>query len=430
MPSPATPRPSCCFSASACSCGTPIRSATASVTSWPPISRIRTKRGTPPWCTTMLVTRAPTSTSASTWAPRPRWSASASERITANEVRSTITGERPAFWTASRLAFTMSRDAATSRPRSMAAPPSAVELLQRVEVEDGLVHRHRARSPAPGRRATSCSSSAGIQGRSTWRTMTFWFATPMTTFLLLNLVCAQSCLMASATASESTTSPSRTAPSGRATCPNFSSVTPPLPNDSSAARTPDVPMSRPMADRTATTIPLPEAAGAAWSGPWWGRFKRGDRTVRRPGLERSVQPTSDVEVKVCQSAAPQDRHECAQQHARAERDACDLRPARRTAIRATPTTPPSRKPRKPPDDQLGPAEPAQVDAEDAGELDVAEAHPGRVDEHQHEVEGVERRRRRGQPGAGAPAPRPRPPRPPAGPPRPGRTAARSRWAAA
>ena len=43
------------------------------------------------------------------------------------------------------------------------------------------------------------------------------------------------------------------APSGRATWPNFSRVTAFLPNESSAARTPDVPMSRPMADRPATT---------------------------------------------------------------------------------------------------------------------------------------------------------------------------------
>ena len=31
------------------------------------------------------------------------------------------------------------------------------------------------------------SSSSGSHGRSTWRTITFWFATPMTTFLLREL---------------------------------------------------------------------------------------------------------------------------------------------------------------------------------------------------------------------------------------------------
>ncbi len=37
-----------------------------------------------------------------------------------------MTGESPAFWTASRLALTMSREAATSRPRRMRLPPSPV----------------------------------------------------------------------------------------------------------------------------------------------------------------------------------------------------------------------------------------------------------------------------------------------------------------
>ena len=118
----------------------------------------------------------------------------------------------------------------------------------------------------------SFSSAIGIQGRSTWRTITRWLATPMTTFLCEKRVCDQSCLMAWATASTSMTSPSRTAPSGRATWPNFSSVTSPLPNDSSAARTPEVPMSRPMAVRPATTYPFRDSqcrvpqAGAASKG--------------------------------------------------------------------------------------------------------------------------------------------------------------------
>src|SRR4051794_23095192 len=84
--------------------------------------------------------------------------------------------------------------------------------------------------------------------------MTFWLATPSTTFLLENLTDDHNCLIAPATVSTSTTSPSRTAPAGRATCPNRSRVAPFLPNDSSAARTPEVPMSRPTDVRPATGV--------------------------------------------------------------------------------------------------------------------------------------------------------------------------------
>ena len=135
-----------------------------------------------------------------------------------------MSGESPAIFTACRLACTMSRDAATRRPRRTRSPPSPVSS------SSGWKSRTAC---STGMGTKSCtwkasdffSSSAGIHGRSTWRTMTFWFATPMTTFLLLNLVWLQSCLMAAPTASGSITSPSRTAPSGRATCPNFSRVT-------------------------------------------------------------------------------------------------------------------------------------------------------------------------------------------------------------
>ena len=68
----------------------------------------------------------------------------------------------------------------------------------------------------------------------------------------------------------------------------------------------------------------------------------------------------------------------------------DLRPARRTAISAPPTTPPNRNPRNAPASDLGPAQPAQVQAEHAGQLDVAEAHAGGVGEGEEEVERIER----------------------------------------
>ena len=54
---------------------------------------------------------------------------------------------------------------------------------------------------------------------------------------------------------------------------------------------------------------------------------------------------------------------------------------------ATPTSPPSRNPRNPPTSEHPPAEPAQGEAEDAGELDVPEAHAAGLEQQQQEVEG-------------------------------------------
>src|SRR5680860_591632 len=223
---------------------------------------MRTKRGTPPEWTTMFVTRAPTSTIASV-------STSMSVRLptdrrTANEVRSTIAGVRPARWAQLTLASTVSRDAATSRPRTRLWPLTCT-------VSSGW-KSSTACSTGIGRKSCTWngsaffSSASGICGSSTWRTITRWFATPSTTFLWLKRVAAHSCLMASATASPLMTSPSRTAPSGTATCPNLSSVMPSLPNDSSAARTPEVPMSRPMAVRPATVTPLPARRAGSGAG--------------------------------------------------------------------------------------------------------------------------------------------------------------------
>src|SRR5665213_143691 len=93
-----------------------------------------------------------------------------------------------------------------------------------------------------------------MPGRSTWRTTTFWFATPITAVLVENLTSDHSFLIAAVTALRSMTSPSRTAPGGNDTCPNFSSLIEFLPTDNSAARTADVPISRPTAVRPATTV--------------------------------------------------------------------------------------------------------------------------------------------------------------------------------
>ena len=110
---------------------------------------------------------------------RPSWSVRPSERSTAKEERSTVVGVRPAFCAACTALRTISREAATSRPRSMRSPCRPVDLLQRVEVEHGVLDRHRDVVLHLEGRASFFSSSAWRHGRSTWRTITFWFATPM-----------------------------------------------------------------------------------------------------------------------------------------------------------------------------------------------------------------------------------------------------------
>ena len=60
---------------------------------------------------------------------------------------------------------------------------------------------------------------------------------------------------------------------------------------------------------------------------------------------------------------------------------CDFRDARPEAMRASPATAAKRYPRNRPADQRAGAEPAQVQAEEAGQLHVSPAEARRVDEH-------------------------------------------------
>jgi hypothetical protein len=73
----------------------------------PPITRMRTKVGTPASCTTMLVTPAPMSTS--TWRPCSSGEVSPIARRIAKGLRSTPIGFRPASVATSTCAVTMSR---------------------------------------------------------------------------------------------------------------------------------------------------------------------------------------------------------------------------------------------------------------------------------------------------------------------------------
>ena len=122
---------------------------------------------------------------------------------------------RPAFWQARMASSTMSWLAATSRPRRLRA--LSVTISSR-----GTKSRTASSIGMGTRSATwnfsdAFSSPDGIHGTSTRRTNTFWFEMPRTTSFLVNLALAQSCLSASATASGSATSPSRTAPGGSPT---------------------------------------------------------------------------------------------------------------------------------------------------------------------------------------------------------------------
>src|SRR3954447_16047057 len=141
--------------------------------------------------------------------------------------------------------------------------------------------------------------------------MTFWFATPSTTFLVENFADDHRCLIASATASGSATSPSRTAPAGSATCPKRYNVAPFFPNESSAARTPEVPMSRPTDVRPATGLspafrtasgargPVGRWAGSdTWVGHEKARLERKGYVYSARRRSRHGQPSENTQPKV------------------------------------------------------------------------------------------------------------------------------------
>ena len=244
---------------------------------------MRTNFGTPPSCTTMFVTLAPMSTTAS-GPERPSESRAPATRSTANGVRSTVDTLRPARCAARIASSTASWDAATSRPRTMRA--------WSVVTSSRATKSSTASSTGMGTRSATwnlrhdLSSSAGIHGRSTRRTTTFWFETPSTTSFLVNLAWLHNVLIASPTASGSTTSPSRTTPGGRATWPKRSRTAFPFDTVTCAARTLDVPMSSPMAVRPATVPTSHLSPPLRWSSPWVSAARR--PALSKPGGKRST----------------------------------------------------------------------------------------------------------------------------------------------
>ena len=117
----------------------------------------------------------------------------------------------------------MSRAAATSSTRSIRPPVSLVNSSSgwksRIACSTGIGMKSCTWKASDLR-----SSLSGNHGRSTWRTTTFWLATPTTTFLVLNLACAHSCLMAPRDGVGVDHLAVTHRAGGRATCPKRSSV--------------------------------------------------------------------------------------------------------------------------------------------------------------------------------------------------------------
>ena len=196
MPSPASPRPSCCFIASACS----LRDAHALGDGVGDVLAAHQQDAHEARHAALVDDDVgdPGADVDERLDLRRRCRGGRRRRAsgaTAKEVRSTIDRRQAGLLRPPRgWRCTMSRDAATSRPRSTRLPLSAVSSSSgwksRTACSTGI-----GTKSCTWKASDFFSSSAGIHGRSTWRTMTFWFATPMTTFLLLNLVCAHSCLI-------------------------------------------------------------------------------------------------------------------------------------------------------------------------------------------------------------------------------------------
>ena len=254
------------LSASAVSTSIPSAAVSWSTTALPPVFSVRTKRGTPCSWTTMFVTPAPTPTMASAIG-RPRSSprskpATWSERTRAKGMRSIRFAVRPAPSRAASRERSMSLWAATTSRRSDSWASSPVMRS---------MTWWSSTASAIGIGMSSCTwycralriSASGIEGSSAVRATTRWFATPTTTFLDVKPVSFQRRRSAAATVGASTTSPPTTAPKGSDTWPKRCSVGRPRPNDTSAARTPWVPMSRP------TTLPAISGLLSWGAASWW-----------------------------------------------------------------------------------------------------------------------------------------------------------------
>ena len=207
------------------------------------------------------------------------------ERSTAKPVRSTIDGRRPACCTASSALSTMSRAAATSRTRRIRAPLSSVRSSSgwksRIAWSTGIGMKSCTW------KARDARSSLERQPRQ----VDLAHDDPLVGDAHDDLAAAEACLRPQLAhgvrddVSASTTSPSRTAPAARATWPKRSSVAAPLPRVSSAARTPDVPMSSPTTGRPATSRPLvrrPDGPRRSGGGPTGVHALRIGRTRASP----------------------------------------------------------------------------------------------------------------------------------------------------
>src|SRR5437763_4711346 len=341
------------------------RFANCSVTSAPPRGIVRTISGSPSWWTIRLVAYAPMSTIASTCS-----SSRAVARSSAKEARSTPVTRSPARSQARTAVSTASLGAAIIRPRTVGLPPgssSGVKSSSAWSSGSGSSSRtwngSDLRSSRRGRLATAIS-----------RTTIWVLVTPSTTSRVRKRNVDQSWRSWSVTTRSFWMTPPRTTPRGSITWPNFVITGPSLLRPVSTARIDIEPMSSPIGVTAAMSRSL-RSGGRYEQGPVPGRDRAGEEhrdqgTGQHRGTERQRGPPP---------RAPGEQQHGAGQAAEQE--------AGEGA-----------------DPYLCPAQPAQVQAEQAGELDVAEAHPARVQEGDREV-AHEQQRHPGQPAQrGGPLP--------------------------
>src|SRR6266540_6360249 len=192
------------------------------------------------------------------------------------------------------------------------------------------------------------------------RTTTCGLVTPRTTSRPRNLVVVHRCFSAAVTALSSWITPLCTEPCGSGTCPNFLMTRPPFARVVSAARMDDAPMSTP--------IWVTAAIGCSLVS--WLSGGRGDEG-RVPGRD---------------GAGDEQREHRAGEHEGAERDrGLAGGPPRDHEPRAD--QPAEHETGERPDPHRAPAEPAEVQAEQPGQLHVAHAHPAGVHDRERQVEG-------------------------------------------
>ena len=215
---------------------------------------------------------------------------------------------RPAFWTACTAFITISREAATSIPRRMRPPDSWVNS-SRVKKSSTACSTGMGTKSCTWKPSDFFSSSSGSHGKVDLAHDDLLVGHPDDDLLAAELRVGPE-LLDGFTHGDGVDDLAVT--DGTLRKSNLAELLEgdfALPNESSAARTPDVPMSRPMADRPATTPTFREAAPAAVNRPdgrvsgriglygarleHSGLFMAGTTTPNRSTTEDSAVPVRD-----------------------------------------------------------------------------------------------------------------------------------------